>query len=417
MPDPVVLSVTEVSGYLRMQMDGDRVLSGLFVRGELSNCKLHSSGHFYFSMKDAEGQLGAVMFRSQMSRLKFRPEDGMRVIAHGRVSVYPVRGQYQLYADDLVPDGAGSLALQFEQLRRRLEAEGLFDDSRKRPIPAMPMRVGVITSPTGAAVQDIRNILGRRFPCAEMLLFPSLVQGDGAVEQLVAGLYVFQTVCPVDVIILGRGGGSAEDLWAFNDERLARAVAACSIPVISAVGHESDFTICDFVADLRAPTPSAAAELAVPDRAELKARLDRMAARMQQSLTGRIAQERQLLRQLGQSAALAHPERLLDPSRLRVADMGERLGRAAAQRADKLRDALAAVCARLEALGPLRVLHRGYAAVSRAGQTVMRAGQLRAGDLLEIRFADGSVTAAVQNVTAGVQKQEEHENGDEKTEL
>ncbi len=417
MPDPVVLSVTEVNEYLRMQMDGDRVLSGLFVRGELSNCKLHSSGHFYFSMKDAEGQLGAVMFRSQMSRLKFRPEDGMRVIAHGRVSVYPVRGQYQLYADDLVPDGAGSLALQFEQLRRRLEAEGLFDDSRKRPIPAMPMRVGVITSPTGAAVQDIRNILGRRFPCAEMLLFPSLVQGDGAVEQLVAGLYVFQTVCPVDVIILGRGGGSAEDLWAFNDERLARAVAACSIPVISAVGHESDFTICDFVADLRAPTPSAAAELAVPDRAELKARLDRMAARMQQSLTGRIAQERQLLRQLGQSAALAHPERLLDPIRLRVADMGERLDRAAAQRADKLRDALAAVCARLEALGPLRVLHRGYAAVSRAGQTVMRAGQLRAGDLLEIRFADGSVTAAVQNVTAGVQKQEEHENGDEKTEL
>ena len=417
MPDPVVLSVTEVNEYLRMQMDGDRVLSGLFVRGELSNCKLHSSGHYYCSMKDAEGQLGAVMFRSQMSRLKFRPEDGMRVIAHGRVSVYPVRGQYQLYADDLVPDGAGSLALQFEQLRRRLEAEGLFDDSRKRPIPAMPMRVGVITSPTGAAVQDIRNILGRRFPCAEMLLFPSLVQGDGAVEQLVAGLYVFQTVCPVDVIILGRGGGSAEDLWAFNDERLARAVAACSIPVISAVGHESDFTICDFVADLRAPTPSAAAELAVPDRAELKARLDRMAARMQQSLTGRIAQERQLLRQLGQSAALAHPERLLDPIRLRVADMGERLDRAVAQRADKLRSALAAACARLEALNPLRVLERGYAAVSRAGQTVMRAGQLRAGDLLEIRFADGSVTAAVQNVTAGVQKQEEHENGDEKTEL
>lgn len=417
MPDPVVLSVTEVNEYLRMQMDGDRVLSGLFVRGELSNCKLHSSGHFYFSMKDAEGQLGAVMFRSQVSRLKFRPEDGMRVIAHGRVSVYPVRGQYQLYADDLVPDGAGSLALQFEQLRRRLEAEGLFDDSRKRPIPAMPMRVGVITSPTGAAVQDIRNILSRRFPCAEMLLFPSLVQGDGAVEQLVAGLYAFQTVCPVDVIILGRGGGSAEDLWAFNDERLARAVAACSIPIISAVGHESDFTICDFVADLRAPTPSAAAELAVPDRAELKARLNRMAARMQQSLTGRIAQERQLLRQLGQSAALAYPERLLDPIRLRVADMGERLDRAAAQRADKLRDALAAVCARLEALGPLRVLHRGYAAVSRAGQTVMRAGQLRAGDLLEIRFADGSVTAAVQNVTAGVQKQEEHENGDEKTEF
>ncbi|MBE6634374.1 MAG: exodeoxyribonuclease VII large subunit, partial [Ruminococcaceae bacterium] len=233
-----ILTVSELNEYIRMQMDGDRVLASLFVRGELSNCKLYSSGHLYFTVKDAESQLSGVMFRSYAARLGFVPKDGMKVILHGRVSVYPTRGQYQIYADDLVPDGAGSLALQFEQLKRRLEAEGLFDPMRKKPIPRIPNRIGVITSPSGAAVQDIRNVLGRRFPLAEMILFPSQVQGEGAAEQLIAGLLFFQEYCRVDVIILGRGGGSAEDLWEFNSETLARAVAACEIPVISAVGHE-----------------------------------------------------------------------------------------------------------------------------------------------------------------------------------
>lgn len=391
-----VLSVTQLNEYLRMQMDGDRVLSDLFVRGELSNCKLHSSGHFYFSMKDPDGQLSAVMFRSYAVRLGFLPKDGMRVIAHGRVSVYPARGQYQLYADDLVPDGAGSLALQFEQIRRRLEAQGLFDPARKRPVPAVPQRVGVITSPTGAAVQDIRNILGRRFPCAEMILFPSLVQGEGAAEQLIMGLYVFQTVCPVDVIILGRGGGSAEDLWAFNSEELAHAVAECRVPVISAVGHESDFTICDFVADLRAPTPSAAAELAVPDRADWKRKLNQTALRMTRTLADRIAQERQILRQFTRTGVLSRPALLLDPVRMKAADLSERLDRAAGLVLDRDRKGLASCCARLEALNPLGVLRRGYAAVSRDGRTVTHAADICAGDRLTVRFADGSVETIVK---------------------
>lgn len=219
------LTVAELNEYLRMQMDGDPVLSNLFVRGELSNCKMYASGHFYFTVKDTESQLSGVMFRSYATRLGFVPKDGMKVILHGRISVYPTRGQYQIYADDMVADGAGSLALQFEQLKRRLEAEGLFDPARKKPIPRIPKRIGVITSPSGAAIHDIMNILSRRFPSAEAVLFPSLVQGEGAAEQMMAGLSFFQMSEMVDVIILGRGGGSAEDLWAFNDEELARAVA------------------------------------------------------------------------------------------------------------------------------------------------------------------------------------------------
>ena len=283
-----MLSVTQLNDYLKMWMDGDRVLSNLFVRGEISNLSLPRSGHLYFTLKDEEGQVRSVMFRTYAGRLPFRPEDGMKVIAHGRVSVYGPSGQYQLYVDDLQPDGAGALALRYEQLKRRLEAEGLFDEARKKPLPAMPMRIGVITSPSGAAVHDLQNVLGRRFPLAEMILFPSAVQGAEAPEQLTLGIQFFAASELVDVIIIGRGGGSAEDLWAFNDEGLARAIADCPIPVISAVGHESDFTICDFVADRRAPTPSAAAELAVPDMGELLQSLWMQGMRLQSLLGGRL---------------------------------------------------------------------------------------------------------------------------------
>ena len=238
--DRQALSVTQLNEYLKMVIEGDRVLSNVFVRGEISNFKLYSSGHAYFTLKDDAGQLKSVMFRSYFSRLAFLPEDGMRVIAHGRVSVYETSGQYQLYVDDIQPDGAGSLAMRFEQLKRKLAAEGLFDESRKRPLPPMPKRIGVITSPSGAAVHDIINVLGRRFPMAEMILYPSEVQGTQAPAQLISGIEFFSMTGLVDVIIIGRGGGSAEDLWAFNDEYLARAVASCSVPVISAVGHESD---------------------------------------------------------------------------------------------------------------------------------------------------------------------------------
>ena len=389
------LTVTELNEYLRMQMDGDAVLSNLFVRGELSNCKVYSSGHFYFTVKDTESQLSGVMFRSYAGALGFVPKDGMRVIVHGRVSVYPQRGQYQIYADEMIPDGAGTLAMQFEQLKRKLEAEGLFEPSRKLPIPKFSKKIGVITSPTGAAIHDIMNILSRRFPCAEMILFPSQVQGEGAAEQLMMGLWFFQTYQMADVIILGRGGGSAEDLWAFNDERLAREVAACTIPVISAVGHESDFTICDFVADLRAPTPSAAAELAVPDGGELIREFRTFEARLHRMMQDRVARERRTL-ELLTSGILSRPKQLLDPQRMKTADLERRLESATVSALTAKRTALSSVCARLDALNPLSVLARGYAVVETENGTVTRAEQLSLGECMTVRFADGAVIATVE---------------------
>ena len=389
------LTVAELNEYLRMQMDGDPVLSNLFVRGELSNCKMYASGHFYFTVKDSESQLSGVMFRSYASRLGFVPKDGMKVILHGRISVYPTRGQYQIYADDMVADGAGSLALQFEQLKRKLEAEGLFDSARKKPIPKIPKRIGVITSPSGAAIHDIMNILSRRFPSAEVVLFPSLVQGEGAAEQMMAGLGFFQLSEMVDVIILGRGGGSAEDLWAFNDEMLARAVANCTIPVISAVGHESDFTICDFVADLRAPTPSAAAELAVPDRKELLYALENRMQRLQRLMEDRVSRQKKSLHLLT-SGILAKPSRMLDSQKMYVADLDRRLGLAGAQAVRQKRSDYAQACAKLAGLNPLAVLSRGYATVRVGERTVTSAEQIADGDRLNIRFSDGEVIAVAE---------------------
>lgn len=386
-----LLSVTQLNSYLKMLMDGDRVLSHIYVRGEISNFKAHSSGHLYFTLKDPEGQLRCVMFVSSAMRLRFRPEDGMKVIAHGRVSVYGATGQYQLYADDLQPDGAGALALQFEQLKRKLEAEGLFSQDRKRPLPEFPLRVGVITSPTGAAVHDIRNVLGRRFPAAEMILFPSAVQGAEAPEQLILGLEFFGQTGIVDVIILGRGGGSAEDLWAFNDENLARVVAACPIPVISAVGHESDFTICDFVADRRAPTPSAAAELAVPDAYAVLSSIRACGVKMQGTVLQRLQRERHLLSLLTQSRVFQHPEGWLDGFRMRVADGEARLERGVSDAQTRARTSFLALSGRLEALNPLSVLARGYTAVYKDMKMITRSSEVHVGDALRIRFADGEI--------------------------
>ena len=390
-----LLTVSQLNDYLKMLLDGDRVLSNVYICGEISNYKLYNSGHAYLTLKDSSGQLKAVMFRSYASRLAFRPEDGMRVIAHGRVSVYEATGQYQLYIDDMQPDGVGSLALQYEQLRKRLEAEGLFDEARKKPLPPMPMRIGVITSPSGAAVHDIRNVLGRRFPCAEMILFPSAVQGAEAPPQLRLGIEFFSMTDLCDVIIIGRGGGSAEDLWAFNDEALARAIAACPIPVISAVGHESDFTICDFVADRRAPTPSAAAELAVPDKSELMAALMGTKQRMAHLVNAKIRQEKRFLQKIESSVFFQTPDRLLDGFRMRLSERENRFEQAVQKNIDAKRNELLRVSARMEALSPLSVLSRGYAAVSRGGSTVSCASSLQAGDLLTIRFADGEVAATV----------------------
>ena len=393
--DRQALSVTQLNEYLKMVIEGDRVLSNVFVRGEISNFKLYSSGHAYFTLKDDSGQLKSVMFRSYFSRLAFSPEDGMRVIAHGRVSVYETNGQYQLYVDDIQPDGAGSLAMRFEQLKRKLAAEGLFDEARKRPLPPMPKRIGVITSPSGAAVHDIINVLGRRFPMAEMILYPSEVQGTQAPAQLISGIEFFSMTGIVDVIILGRGGGSAEDLWAFNDEYLARAVASCSVPVISAVGHESDFTICDFVADRRAPTPSAAAELAVPDMGELLRSFAAMQVGLQTSLQKRIAQERRILAQLTSSRVFTRPEQMLDRFRIRIDECDADLNRAVEQTLSSKRQVTASVAGKLQALNPLSILSRGYATVSIGGKSVTSVKQVNENDTLDIRMADGLVRATV----------------------
>lgn len=389
------LSVTQLNEYLKMVIEGDRVLSNVFVRGEISNFKLYSSGHAYFTLKDDAGQLKSVMFRSYFSRMAFMPEDGMRVIAHGRVSVYETSGQYQLYVDDMQPDGAGSLAMRFEQLKRKLAAEGLFDESRKRPLPPMPRRIGVITSPSGAAVHDIINVLRRRFPAAEMILYPSEVQGAQAPAQLISGVEFFSVTGLVDVIILGRGGGSAEDLWAFNDEYLARAVASCSVPVISAVGHESDFTICDFVADRRAPTPSAAAEIAVPDMGEIIRGLSGLKSGLQTSMQKLIAQERRVLNQLTQSRVFSRPEQTLDNFRMRLDEKDADLNRAWGDALKQKGQNVALFAGKLQALNPLSILSRGYATVSRDGASVTSAKQINENDTLDIRMADGSVRATV----------------------
>lgn len=391
-----ILSVTQLNDYLKMLVDGDRILSDVWIRAEVSNLSLPRSGHLYLTLKDAEGQLRAVMFRTYAARLAFRPEDGMKVLAHGRISIYGASGQYQLYIDELQPDGAGALAMQYEQLRRKLEAEGLFSEDRKKPLPTMPMRIGVITSPSGAAVHDIRNVLGRRFPCAEMILFPSAVQGAEAPEQLIMGIEFFAHTQLCDVIIIGRGGGSIEDLWAFNNEYLARAIAACPIPVISAVGHESDFTICDFVADRRAPTPSAAAEIAVPDRAELLAALQGVKMRMQRILSAKTERERRFLNQLSKSGVFQNPDKMFDRFRMRLIEKENAFDRVIKNNLNFKKSTLCASAARLEALNPLSVLSRGYAAVSKDQKTITKASSVQSGDLLEVRFSDGTIKAVAE---------------------
>ncbi len=395
-----LLSVSELNEYIRMLFDGNPLLGSVFVRGEISNFTNHyKTGHFYFSLKDEGALVRAVMFRGNAQKLRFLPENGMKVILHGRVSVFPRDGQYQIYVDDIQPDGVGALYLAFEQLRRKLEAEGLFDPARKRPLPRIPRKIGVITAPTGAAVRDILHILGRRWPLAEVILYPALVQGVNAPETLIAGLACFNEKIPVDVIILGRGGGSAEDLFAFNHEGLARAVAASGTPVISAVGHETDFTICDFVADLRAPTPSAAAELAVPEQGEMREALFGTSRAMDERIKGILAQYRVDLSRLSTSPMLRSPQQYLDERRMSVAYLEKRALAAFSHKTADAKTAFAGLCAKIEALSPLRVLSRGYTAVfDGEGRPVTAGKRLAAGERIGIRFCDSTVDATVSGV-------------------
>ncbi len=390
------LTVTELNEYIKMLIDGNDILSGVLVKGEISNFTNHRTGHFYFSLKDEGSLIRCVMFRGNASRLKFLPEDGMKVVISGRVSAFVRDGQYQLYADSIEPDGVGSLYIAFEQLKRRLESEGLFDRARKRPLPKLPRRVGIVTSPTGAAVRDMINIFGRRFPYTELVLYPALVQGPGAAAQIAEGVNYFNETDSVDVIIVGRGGGSMEDLWAFNDERLARTVASSRLPVISAVGHETDFTICDFAADMRAPTPSAAAELAVPETEDIKRRLENINIRNRKTIQSTIDLYKSRLDRISKVGVLSSPERLLDSRRMNVLYLSEKLDRRGEDICSSGKMKLASAAAKLEVLNPLKIISRGYSAVTDGGGSVISSiDQVNAGESITVRFADGSARATV----------------------
>jgi len=393
-----VISVTQLNEYMKMLVESDINLSEVYIRGEISNFTNHyKTGHFYFTLKDETGLLKAVMFRSYTANLRFMPENGMKVIVHGRVAVFVRDGQYQLYADAMEPDGVGALYVAFEQLKAKLAAEGLFDESRKKPLPRFAEKIGIITSPTGAAVRDMINVLGRRSPGTEIKLYGATVQGETAPAQLIAGIEYFNSENDVDLIIIGRGGGSIEDLWAFNDERLARAVAASRIPVISAVGHETDFTICDFAADRRAPTPSAAAEIAVPDREELVRAVRGLSDRMAFSLDRRIKFERDRVEKLKNSRPLTSPLNMIDDKRMAVLSLASRAEAAAKLTESKKRAILAAGAAKLEALNPLSVISRGYSAVySEDGSVIKSVKQIKTGDLVSLRLADGKASARIE---------------------
>ncbi|MBQ4324971.1 MAG: exodeoxyribonuclease VII large subunit [Clostridia bacterium] len=394
------IGVGALNQYIHDLMQQDEILSDIRVCGEVSNFKRHPSGHLYFSLKDEGGVIRCVMFRSAAQKLKFAPADGMKLFARGSVGVYSATGQYQLYVSQMDSDGLGSLHIAFEALKKKLAEEGLFDEARKKKIPLFPRKIGLVTSPSGAAVQDMLNILGRRFPLAEVVLYPSLVQGVDAPASLVRGIRYFEAN-PPDVIIIGRGGGSIEDLWCFNDEGLAREIAACEIPVISAVGHETDFTICDFVADLRAPTPSAAAELAVPDVQDVSALLVTYLGRAKKALASRVGVARTRLNALKDAGILTNPVRMLTPHVLRLGQLEERLVGLGKERIASSQHALSVRAEKLSALNPLGVLHRGFAVVSdAAGAPVTTVAKVTVGERVSIQLKDGTLGASITSITA-----------------
>lgn len=391
-------TVSELNSYIKNLLDSNRTLSSVTVRGEISNFTLHRSGHLYFSLKDTEGQIKCVMFRSSAARLKFMPESGMKVIAHGSVSAYVRDGSYQLYVSGLQPDGIGALYLAYEQLKEKLSLEGLFDESHKKPLPRYPRRIGVVTSPTGAAVRDILNVTKRRYPLADVLLYPALVQGQGAAESVRAGVEYLDKSGLCDLIIVGRGGGSIEDLWAFNDEQLARAVFASETPIISAVGHETDFTICDFVADLRAPTPSAAAEIAVPDVKEILMRLDSIEERCSSALLRTVARAREQLDRIGTQKVGDSVKRFIEALSDRVSELYRDSVRGINTVISEKRGALVLESEKCNALSPLSVLGRGYSITELNGSAVSTASALAPGDKITVRMADGKVGAEIYEV-------------------
>ncbi len=397
MQDQAIFSVTQINEYIKMTLESSAVLRSVFLRGEISNFKSnYSSGHLYFSLKDESSSLRAVMFRSNAAKLKFRLESGMKVIVHGRISSYTVSGDCQIIIDDMQPDGAGALAVAFEQLKKKLASEGLFDVERKKPIPKFPKSVGVITSASGAALHDIINVSGRRSPATEIIIYPSYVQGELAPKSLTGGILFFNNRHKVDVIIIGRGGGSAEDLWCFNDETLARTIAESEIPVISAVGHETDFTICDFVSDLRAPTPSAAAELAFPDTVEMLAKVKQLNFKADSLVNSRISKLENRLAVMHKSIELGSPIQQLKDREAALLMLGNKLDTLGRSAFDGAENAFKMLCTRLEGVNPLAVLSHGYSMVEgEDGRIISSASDARVGDKLRIKLSDGEIGATV----------------------
>ncbi len=389
------MTVSELNLYIKALFDSDRLLNSVCVKGEISNFVNHGTGHLYFSLKDADADVRAVMFRASAAKLKFVPENGMKVTIYGSVTVYPKNGSYQIYVNSMQPDGIGALYVAYEQLKARLAYEGLFDESHKKPIPRFPERIGVVTSSTGAAIRDIINVLGRRYPRASVYVYPALVQGEGAAKTLIDGIDYFDRSGLVDTVIIGRGGGSIEDLWAFNDEGLARRIYECRVPVISAVGHETDYTICDFVSDLRAPTPSAAAELSVPDARELMLRLDILSDRSERALLRTVEKKRERLENLISKRVLTNPQDVIIVLGERVTALSAELNNAYSLCISDRRHSLVTVAAKLEALSPLSILTRGYSVVLKNGKTVSSVDSVEKGDALHLRLRDGDADVLV----------------------
>lgn len=393
---PRVLSVSQINFYIKSIIENDGSLQFVLVTGEISNLTVHQrSGHIYLSLKDSNSVISAVMFAGNARRLKFRLENGMKVICRGRISVYEPSGRYQLYIEDMQPDGVGALTLAFEQLKKSLAQKGLFDNAHKKPLPKFPKTIGVITSPTGAAVQDITNIIRRRFPSADIVLAPVLVQGESAPEQLVRAVNKFSASKIADVIIIGRGGGSAEDLWAFNDEQLAYAVYNCETPIISGVGHETDFTVCDFVADVRASTPSAAAELAVPDRQELMSYYFKQKQYISAMLDRKIKTSQLRLENQQRRMSASSPKLKAEQLEKQLSAKSEKLTRFMNIYISDKENKLIAAKGKLDGLNPLNVLNRGYAIAEKDEKIITSSKQLKDGDDFTVILSDGKINAKV----------------------
>ena len=393
-----VISVTQINEYIRSMMDHDQLLNHVAIQGEISNYKLYPSGHHYFTLKDDGGALRCVLFKGNAMRMKFRPENGMKVVALGKITVFPRDGAYQLYCTNLLMSGVGDLHAAFEQLKSKLQAQGLFDQAHKQPLPRFPGRIGIVTSSAGAAVHDMLRILRKRYPLTKVSLFPVRVQGAQAPAEIAGAIRYANEHQLSDLLIVGRGGGSIEDLWAFNDEMVARAIYDSKIPVISAVGHEPDVTISDYVADLRAATPSNAAELAVPDQDALRQAMDAMLTAIAVSINRRIKNARQHLQVLSESQALQSPEGYLQQRKKTVQLLQNRLMAAQNVQLSRKKQRYIALTATLDAMSPLKVLTRGYALVQKQQDIIHSVGDVNRGEDLTITLADGSLTATVTEI-------------------